>query len=43
MAIIEPYISQVVRAGLSVALKIHNICWRTIGNGQLKALSVSAK
>jgi hypothetical protein len=39
MAIIATYISEGIRAGQPVALKIHDLFWRTIGRGQVKALS----
>jgi hypothetical protein len=39
MATIAPYISAGVRAGQPVMLKVHEILWRTVGHGDVKALS----
>lgn len=39
MATVTPYISEGVQAGQKVALKIHGIRWRTVGQSQLKTVS----
>jgi hypothetical protein len=39
MAVITPYISAGIRAGQPVALKVHKRLWRTVGQGQVKAVS----
>jgi hypothetical protein len=39
MAIIATYISEGIRAGQPVTLKVHEFFWRIVGQGQVKALS----
>ncbi len=39
MAIITPHISAGIRAGQPVVLKLHRRLWRTVGQGQMKAVS----
>ena len=39
MAVVTPYISADIRAGQPVALKVRRRLWRTVGQGQVKAVS----
>jgi hypothetical protein len=39
MAILKPYLSQDVQPGQRVALKTHELFWRTVGHGSLQTVS----